>query len=155
AILGEGSDLRNTDRAKQISDRVINFLQDRAKNDPALGFVKFKQIGLVRSDQEALEDAQRLHADLVIWGQVQINGSDATLQFQVLETPDRVSNPSFPRVMSLIDAPASATIALPDSTSQTIAVQAANLASLTFGLAHFYRWDFPNAARAFQTVTES
>ena len=150
AQFGEGSDLRNTEQARDVSQAVLQQLTQQAQENPDLRFVQFKPIGLVRTAREASEDGQRIGADLVIWGRLQVSEEKTILNFSILETPDKVSNPMFPRVLPLFEPAASGFIRIGSRGGEEIAKGTTTISAFTFGLAHFFKWDFGDAARAFE-----
>ena len=150
ARFGEGPELHNTRQAREVSQLVLQRLTQQAQQNPDLRFVRFTPIGLVRTEAEALEEGQRIRADLVIWGQLQVSGEGTTLNFAILETPDKVSNPTFPRVIPLLESSAKGILEIPSRKSEEIAAGTTTIAAFTFGLAHFFKWDFGPSANAFQ-----
>jgi tetratricopeptide (TPR) repeat protein len=150
AHFGEGPNLKNTPRAQEISQLVLERLTQQAQENPDLRFVQFKPIGLVRTESEAREEGEKIAADLVIWGRLQISDAATTLNFAVIETPDKISNPTFPRVTPFIENSATGTLQISGNTSQEIANGTTTIAAFTFGLAHFFNWDFIHAAPAFK-----
>jgi len=149
AQFGEGPEFLNTNRARDISLAVLQQLTQQARENPDLDFVQFRSIGLVRTEKEASEDSQRIGADLVIWGNLQVSEEKTILNFAILETPDKVSNPRFPRVLPLYEPSASGFIRIDSQGSEEIAKSTTTISAFTFGLAHFFKWDFNAAARAF------
>lgn len=149
AQFGEGPDLRNTERARDVSQAVLQQLTQQAQEKHDLRFVQFRPIGLVRTAEEAFEDGQRIGADLVIWGRLQVSEEKTFLNFSILETPDKVSNPMFPRVLPLFEPAATGFVRIDSQGSEQIARGTTAISSFTFGLAHFFQWDFSAAARAF------
>ena len=148
AQFGEGPDLQNTDRARDVSQAVLQQLTDQAQKKYDTHFVQFKPIGLVRTAEEAFEDGQRIGADLVIWGKLQVSEEKTFLNFSILETPDKVSNPMFPRVLPLFEPEATGFVRIDSQGSEQIANGTTAISSFIFGLAHFFQWDFSAAARA-------
>jgi tetratricopeptide (TPR) repeat protein len=155
AQFGEGPEFHNTSQAREVSRLVLQRLTQQAQENPDLRFVQFRPIGLVRTEGEALEEGQRIRADLVIWGQLQVSGAATTLNFAILETPDKVSNPDFPRVVPLLETAATGILEIPGRQSEEIAAGTTTMAAFTFGLAHYLKWDFGSAARAFEEALQA
>ena len=150
AQFGEGPGSQNTDRAQDISQAVFQQLSQQAQRDPNSQFIQFRPIGLVRSQQEAAADGQRIGADLVIWGRIQVSEERTILNFSILETPDKISNPNFPRVLPLFEPSADGTVVIDSHGTEDISRGTTAISAFTFGLAHFFNWDFRAAARAFE-----
>jgi tetratricopeptide (TPR) repeat protein len=150
AQFGEGPHFQNTGRAQDISQAVFQQLSQQAQRDPNSPLIQFRQIGLVRSQQEAAADGQRVGADLVIWGRIQVSEERTILNFSILETPDKISNPNFPRVLPLFEPSADGTVVIDSRGTEDISRGTTAISAFTFGLAHFFNWDFRAAARAFE-----
>lgn len=149
AQFGEGPEFRNTDKARDVSQAVLQQLTQQAQENSDLRFVQFRPIGLVRTAQETSEDGLRIGADLVIWGKLQVSEGKTILNFSILETPDKISNPRFPRVLPLFEPAATGFIKIDSQGSEEIAKSTTTISAFIFGLAHFFKWDFGAAARAF------
>ncbi|HEX8990412.1 MAG TPA: tetratricopeptide repeat protein, partial [Anaerolineales bacterium] len=91
----------------------------------------------------------RIGADLVIWGQLEQSEDQTILSFSVLETPDKISNPMFVRVLPLYEMAATSFFKVGSRQSEEIAKGTTTLSSFTFGLAHYFQWDFVAATEAF------
>jgi len=155
AHFGEGPEFQNTAKAREISQLVLNQLTQQAQENPELRFVQFRSIGLVRNETEAFEEGKKIHADLVIWGGLQISDFSTTLNFAILETPDKISNPTFPRVIPFIERSVNGALEIPGHNSKEIAKGTTTIAAFTFGLAHLFNWDFAPSALAFQQALET
>ncbi|MGQ0604055.1 MAG: tetratricopeptide repeat protein, partial [Anaerolineales bacterium] len=149
AHFGEGSDLQNTARAQEVSAVVLEQLLQRA-HASGLKTLEFRPIGLVRTEAEAREDGERIRADLVIWGRLLESDAATTLNFAVLETPDKVSNPAFPRAVPLREEVATGLVVIQGRAPESIAADTTTIAAFTVGLAHYFRWDFVRAGQAFE-----
>jgi len=149
AYFGEGPDFKNTFTAREISETVLSRLKAQADERSGLEFVEFRQIGIVRTSEEAIVEGQRIGADLVIWGQLILSEELTSISFEVLES-DQVSNPTFPRITPLLKHSISDTILIPGRRSEEIAEATATISGFTFGMAHLSKWDFSRANIAFQ-----
>jgi len=152
AQFGEGPEFRNTRQAREISELVYQQLLKQVQENPDMQFIQFRPIGLVSSQKEASIDGSRIGADLVIWGQLQVSENQTVLNFSILETPEKISDPEFPRVLPIYDTVASSFILIEGQGSKDIAKETTRISALTFGLAHFFNWDFGAAARAFENA---
>jgi tetratricopeptide (TPR) repeat protein len=150
ALFGDGPEFSNTPRARDVSQLVLQQLKQQYLENSNLQFVQFAPIGLVRTQTEAYEDGERIGADLVIWGKLDISEDKTILNFSILETPDKVSNPRFPRVLPFVNETANSSfVNIGSQGSEDIAKGATKISAFTFGLAHFFKLDFRSAARAF------
>jgi len=154
AQFGEGPDFNNSAKAREVSQIVLEQLTKQAQQNPDLDFVQFKQIGLVRTQEEASEDGIRIGADLVIWGQLQVSEDQTLLHFSILETPDKVSNPMFPRVLPLYDVAATSFFRIGGQESNDISKGTTAISAFIFGLANFFERNFSEAARAFDEALD-
>lgn len=152
AQFGEGPEFKNTRQSREISELVFQQLSKQVQENPDLQFIQFQPIGLISSQEEASVDGSRIGADLVIWGQLQVSENQTVLNFSILETPEKISNPEFPRVLPLYDTVASSFILIEGQSSGDIAKGTTRISALTFGLAHFFNWDFGAAAKAFENA---
>ncbi len=150
AQLGEGPAFQNTEQARAVSSRFFESLERQIAQNKQLPSLKLHPLGLVRNQQEATEDALRIGADLVIWGYLQTTGAGTALSFAIVETPDKVTNPTFSRVLPLLDSAASDTVVLSGREEKDIAQGTTTIAAFTQGLALLFRWDFRNASNAFE-----
>lgn len=155
AHFGAGPNFANTAPAQEISNLVLGRLQQRAQIAGLDETIEFRPIGLVRNETEAREEGERIGADLVIWGQLQISGAATTLNFAVLETPDKVSNPTFPRAVPLRENVASGMVEIQGTGSEAIAADTTTIAAFTVGLAHYFRWEFDKAEQAFDEALKT
>lgn len=150
AQFGEGPNFTSTNSANEVSQLVLQRLMQLAADNHQLDFIKFKPIGIVRTNDEAMIEGKRINADLVIWGQLQVSTSGTTVNFSILETPDKVANPTFPRVIPMLETSATGMVELPGRNSEEITAEMTNISAFTFGLAHYFKWDFQSSAKAFQ-----
>ena len=150
AQFGEGPDFRISNRSREVSQVVLQELTRQAKNNPELNFVQIKPIGLIKNQEEAWIDGSRVGADLVIWGQLQEKEDLSIISFSILETPDKVSNPIFARVLPIYEVAATSFFKVGSRDSDELAKGTTTISTFTFGLAHFYKWDFLAATEAFQ-----
>jgi tetratricopeptide (TPR) repeat protein len=155
AQFGEGPDFKRTLKSREISQVVLQQLERQVDENPDLHFVQFRPIGLVKTQAEAIEDGSRIGADLVVWGQLQVSENQTILNFSILETPEKVSNPLFPRILPLYDNAAISFIEVEGQGSEDISKGTTRISAFTFGLAHFFRRDFGAAARAFEEAQEA
>ena len=72
------------------------------------------------------------------------------LNFSILETPEKVSNPLFPRILPLYDNAVVSFIEIEGQRSEDISKGTTRISAYTFGLAHFFRRNFGAAAKAFE-----
>ena len=149
AKFGEGPDFKNTSRAREVSQLVLQQLKKQVEENPDLSFIQFQSIGLIKTQEEAWTDGSRIGADLVIWGQLQESENQTILSFSILETPDKVSNPMFARVLPLYDMTATSFYRINSQQSDEITKGTATISSFTLGLAHFFKPDFVSANEAF------
>jgi tetratricopeptide (TPR) repeat protein len=138
-----------------VSNLVVQELEHRITDNPDLQFVQFKSTGVIRDREEALEEGHRLGADLVIWGHLQVAELVTSLQFAVLETPDKISNPSFPRVIPIFAQASTGLIEIPSRKSEEIAAKMTSLAAFTFGLAHFFKTDYRSAVLTLEEALQA
>ena len=150
AQFGEGPDLKSTPKSREISQVVLQHLERQIEENPDLRFVQFRPIGLIKTQEQAIADGSRIGADLVIWGQLQVSEDQTILNFSILETPEKVSNPMFPRLLPLYDTAAFSFIEVESQGSEDISKGTTRISAYTFGLAHFFKYDFRAAARAFE-----
>lgn len=150
AQFGEGPSFQNSVQAREVSQIVLNQLTKQAEENPGLDFVKFKPIGLIETQEEAIADGHRVGADLVIWGQLQVSENQTILYFSIIETPDKVSNPMFPRALPLYDVAASSLFRIHGQKTEEISRGTTTISAFIFGLANFFKRDFGAAARAFE-----
>jgi len=155
AQFGEGPDFNNSANAREVSQIVLEQLTKQAQQNPDLDFVQFKPIGLIKTQEEASEDGMRIGADLVIWGQLQVSENQTLLHFSILETPDKVSNPMFPRVLPLYDVAASSFFRIGGQESNDITKGTTALSAFIFGLANFFERNFSEATRAFDEALDN
>jgi tetratricopeptide (TPR) repeat protein len=155
AQFGEGPDFENTNKSREVSELVLGKLLQEKQERPNLQFIQFRQIGLVTNESEADEEGRRIGADLVIWGQLQINDVATTLNFSILETPDKVSNPTLPRVVPLIETSANGIIQIPSRNTDEIAAGTSTISAFTFGLANYFQWDYAQSNLAFEEALET
>lgn len=155
AYFGEGSNFKRTALSSEVSDSVFKRLRQQIVENQELNkFVEIKQIGVVKTREEAIEEGQRHAADLVIWGQLLSNEEVTSISFEVLES-DHVSNPNFPRIIPLFKHSISDTLFIPGRSSEEIAGATTTISGFVFGTAHLFSWDFPPAQNAFREAIDS
>lgn len=152
ATFGEGPEYDNSRVAREVTIAVLENFEITAAQDPDLSFVEIQRIGLVTNAEQARTDATRIQADFIIWGRVNVSTDGVTLFYNVLETPDKISNPQFPRVLSGTNLNLAGIINIDNREAEEIVEGTTTLTAFTFGLAHYFEWDFIRANQAFRQV---
>lgn len=176
AELGEGASHRRTDQARSLSSQVYERLcleitglfsvddcEDRrgtTGESTGTSQVKLRRIGVMPDSRTAVARAERIGANVVIWGEVLTSKEGGVnIYFRLLETQDRAVSPEVPLVLPVTFSSAdmySAEIDLKsdEEVKQVIAQQSAIIASSAFGLEAYYNQDYPEAVKQFQSVVD-
>lgn len=172
--LGEGPDYQRTRRVREISDQVFihlcqaiepaqarevrrGFCTGGASQSEA-GRVELMRVGVLPDARSAEAYGRRIGADVVIWGNLLTSGErQATIRFQVLETPNRAINPEYPLVLPVTTNSAEIFARELDLESdpvklkEVVAHQSTVISMFTLGLVSYLDWDFPNAVNRLET----
>lgn len=177
AELGEGGYFRRTSQTRELSDQVYENLCAEVKkafNGEAnercraveqasnTTLVEVRQIGVLSNSEMAQAYGKRIGADLVIWGQLlTTKEGQATIRFQLLETPDRAVNPELPLVLPVTTTTAEVLInpeldleSDPAKLKEAVALQSTVISSYVLGLVSYLELDYPEAVNRFKAAAQ-
>jgi tetratricopeptide (TPR) repeat protein len=141
---------------QKVRRAVLRALEEAKQGKDEWRHVQSGRVGLARDSAAAVDWAQRVGADVVIWGEVDpVAGRDVSMYFEVVQTEDRGSSPMSPHVIpatrGFTHVPAAVNV--PYGDIQARADQEAKiLIGYCLGLEAYYRADYGAARREFERI---
>ena len=140
-------------RAENISNNVLNFLDSEYKSANLKVMVSHKNIPLILEDIQAEELAWRINADMIIYGNVYIQGEKAELspRFYLSDHPDTQeltgqNELAYPIPFATTDLGSN------DKVNVELKTQTAILVDFTKGLIYLSQKDMESASSSIQTA---